>query len=288
MPELHSRLTEVTERIRRRSQITRTAYLDQIDQMAANADTDRRQVSCSNMAHVAAAAGEDQSDILSQAGSLKPNIAIVTAYNDMLSAHQPYEGFPQLIKAAARQAGATAQVAGGVPAMCDGVTQGRPGMELSLFSRDIIAMSAGVALSHNVYDAALCLGVCDKIVPGLVMGALSFGHLPVIFVPAGPMSSGLPNDQKASIRKAFARGEASREELLASEAAAYHGPGTCTFYGTANSNQMLMEVMGLHLAGAAFVHPHDDLRHALTVAATHRAAALARMENALPIGQLLD
>ena len=210
MPDLHSRLAEVTDRIRRRSQQTRTAYLAQIDQMAANADTDRRQVSCSNMAHVAAAAGEDQSDILSQSGPLKPNIAIVTAYNDMLSAHQPYEGFPQLIKAAARQAGATAQVAGGVPAMCDGVTQGRPGMELSLFSRDIIAMSTGVALSHNVYDAALCLGVCDKIVPGLVMGALSFGHLPVIFVPAGPMSSGLPNAEKANIRKAFARGEVGR------------------------------------------------------------------------------
>lgn len=289
MPEIHSRLTEVTERIRRRSQIMRTAYLDQIDQMAANADTDRRQVSCSNMAHVAAAAGEDQSDILSQAGSLKPNIAIVTAYNDMLSAHQPYEGFPQLIKAAARQAGATAQVAGGVPAMCDGVTQGRPGMELSLFSRDIIAMSAGVALSHNVYDAALCLGVCDKIVPGLVMGALSFGHLPVIFVPAGPMSSGLPNAEKANIRKAFARGEVGREELLRAESAAYHGPGTCTFYGTANSNQMLMEVMGLHLPGAAFVHPHTDLRHALTVAATRRAAEISlRSAAPRPIGHCLD
>ena len=289
MPDLHSRLAEVTDRIRRRSQQTRTAYLAQIDQMAANADTDRRKVSCSNMAHVAAAAGEDQSDILSQSGPLKPNIAIVTAYNDMLSAHQPYEGFPQLIKAAARQAGATAQVAGGVPAMCDGVTQGRPGMELSLFSRDIIAMSTGVALSHNVYDAALCLGVCDKIVPGLVMGALSFGHLPVIFVPAGPMSSGLPNAEKASIRKAFARGEVGREELLRAESAAYHGPGTCTFYGTANSNQMLMEVMGLHLPGAAFVHPHTDLRHALTVAATHRAAEISlRSASPRPIGHCLD
>ena len=289
MPDLHSRLAEVTDRIRRRSQQTRTAYLAQIDQMAANADTDRRQVSCSNMAHVAAAAGEDQSDILSQSGPLKPNIAIVTAYNDMLSAHQPYEGFPQLIKAAARQAGATAQVAGGVPAMCDGVTQGRPGMELSLFSRDIIAMSTGVALSHNVYDAALCLGVCDKIVPGLVMGALSFGHLPVIFVPAGPMSSGLPNAEKANIRKAFARGEVGREELLRAESAAYHGPGTCTFYGTANSNQMLMEVMGLHLPGAAFVHPHTDLRHALTVAATRRAAEISlRSGSARPIGRCLD
>ena len=289
MPDIHEQLEEVTERIRKRSRASRAAYLDQIAEMAASADTDRRQVSCSNMAHVAAAAGEDQSDILSQSGPLKPNIAIVTAYNDMLSAHQPYESFPQLIKAAARQVGATAQVAGGVPAMCDGVTQGRPGMELSLFSRDIIALSTGVALSHNVYDAALCLGVCDKIVPGLVMGALSFGHLPVIFVPAGPMSSGLPNADKADIRKAFARGEVGRDELLQAESAAYHGPGTCTFYGTANSNQMLMEVMGLHLPGAAFVHPHDDLRHALTVAATHRAAEISlRSAAPRPIGRCLD
>ena len=289
MPDIHERLQEVTDRVRRRSQTTRQAYLEQIDEMLAHQDSDRRQVSCSNMAHVAAAAGEDQTDILSQSGPLKPNIAIVTAYNDMLSAHQPYEGFPQLIKAAARQAGATAQVAGGVPAMCDGVTQGRPGMELSLFSRDIIAMSTGVALSHNVYDAALCLGVCDKIVPGLVMGALSFGHLPVIFVPAGPMSSGLPNAEKANIRKAFARGEVGRDELLRAESAAYHGPGTCTFYGTANSNQMLMEVMGLHLPGAAFVHPHDDLRYALTVAATQRAADISlRSAAPRPIGKCLD
>jgi len=289
MPDIHTRLAEVTERIRRRSLTSRTAYLAQIDQMTASADTDRRQVSCSNMAHVAAAAGEDQDDILSQSGPLKPNIAIVTAYNDMLSAHQPYEAYPQLIRAAARQAGATAQVAGGVPAMCDGVTQGRPGMELSLFSRDIIALSTAVALSHNVYDAALCLGVCDKIVPGLVMGALSFGHLPVIFVPAGPMSSGLPNAEKADIRKAFARGEVGRDELLRAESAAYHGPGTCTFYGTANSNQMLMEVMGLHLPGAAFVHPHDDLRHALTTAATRRAAEISlRSAAPRPVGRCLD
>jgi len=246
-------------------------------------------VSCSNMAHVAAAAGEDKADILAQSDTLKPNIAIVTAYNDMLSAHQPYEGYPQLIKAAARQAGATAQVAGGVPAMCDGVTQGRPGMELSLFSRDIIALSTAVALSHNVYDAALCLGVCDKIVPGLVMGALAFGHLPVIFVPAGPMSSGLPNAEKAQIRKDFARGEIGRDALLKAESAAYHGPGTCTFYGTANSNQMLMEVMGLHLPGAAFVHPHSDLRHALTTAATHHAASISlRSVTPRPIGKCLD
>ena len=207
MSELHPRLAEIIDRIEGRSRVTRAAYLDQIEEMQGDADSDRKNVSCSNMAHVAAAAGEDKADILAQSDTLKPNIAIVTAYNDMLSAHQPYEGYPQLIKAAARQAGATARVAGGVPAMCDGVTQGRPGMELSLFSRDIIALSTAVALSHNVYDAALCLGVCDKIVPGLVMGALAFGHLPVIFVPAGPMSSGLPNAEKAQIRKAFARGK---------------------------------------------------------------------------------
>ena len=207
----------------------------------------------------------------------------------MLSAHQPFEGYPQVIRAAARAAGGTAQVAGGVPAMCDGVTQGRPGMELSLMSRDVIAMATAVGLSHGVYDAALCLGVCDKIVPGLVIGALSFGHLPVIFVPAGPMTSGLPNAEKAAVRKAFARGEATRADLLKSEVAAYHGPGTCTFYGTANSNQMLMEVMGLHLPGAAFVNPHDDLRHALTVAATERAIAIARRgTDPRPIGVCLD
>ena len=289
MSELHPRFAEIIDRIERRSRATRVAYLDQIDEMRSDGDSDRRNVSCSNMAHVAAAAGEDKANILAQSDTLKPNIAIVTAYNDMLSAHQPYEGYPQLIKAAARQAGATAQVAGGVPAMCDGVTQGRPGMELSLFSRDIIALSTAVALSHNVYDAALCLGVCDKIVPGLVMGALAFGHLPVIFVPAGPMSSGLPNAEKAQIRKAFARGEIGRDALLKAESEAYHGPGTCTFYGTANSNQMLMEVMGLHLPGAAFVHPHSDLRHALTTAATHHAASISlRSVTPRPIGKCLD
>jgi phosphogluconate dehydratase len=220
---------------------------------------------------------------------LKPNVGIITAYNDMLSAHQPFETYPQIIKAAAREVGATAQVAGGVPAMCDGVTQGRPGMELSLMSRDVIAMATAVGLSHGVYDAAICLGVCDKIVPGLVIGALSFGHMPVVFAPAGPMSTGIPNAEKAAVRKAFARGEASREELLKSEVAAYHGPGTCTFYGTANSNQMLMEVMGLHLPGAAFVHPHDDLRHALTIAATQRVIELSRQKGAAqPIGEMLD
>ena len=289
MTEPIDRVASVTERIRRRSHDQRQAYLDDIAAMESSPDSDRRQVGCSNMAHAAAAAGTDQDQILAGGAGRVPNIGIITAYNDMLSAHQPFEGYPQIIRAAARGAGGTAQVAGGVPAMCDGVTQGRPGMELSLMSRDVIAMATAVGLSHGVYDAALCLGVCDKIVPGLVIGALSFGHLPVIFVPAGPMTSGLPNDEKASVRKAFARGEASREDLLKSEVAAYHGPGTCTFYGTANSNQMLMEVMGLHLPGSAFVNPHDDLRHALTVAATERAIAIARGgSDPRPIGRCLD
>ena len=289
MTEPIDRVASVTERIRRRSHDQRQAYLDDIAAMESSPDSDRRQVGCSNMAHAAAAAGTDQDQILAGGAGRVPNIGIITAYNDMLSAHQPFEGYPQIIRAAARGAGGTAQVASGVPAMCDGVTQGRPGMELSLMSRDVIAMATAVGLSHGVYDAALCLGVCDKIVPGLVIGALSFGHLPVIFVPAGPMTSSLPNDEKASVRKAFARGEASREDLLKSEVAAYHGPGTCTFYGTANSNQMLMEVMGLHLPGSAFVNPHDDLRHALTVAATERAIAIARGgSDPRPIGRCLD
>ena len=289
MTQLHDRVASVTERIRRRSQDRRQAYLEDIAAMESSPDSDRRGVSCSNMAHAAAAAGPDQAQILGAGESPVPNIGIVTAYNDMLSAHQPFEGYPQVIRAAARAAGGTAQVAGGVPAMCDGVTQGRPGMELSLMSRDVIAMATAVGLSHGVYDAALCLGVCDKIVPGLVIGALSFGHLPVIFVPAGPMTSGLPNAEKAAVRKAFARGEASRADLLKSEVAAYHSAGTCTFYGTANSNQMLMEVMGLHLPGAAFVNPHDDLRHALTVAATERAIAIARRgKDPRPLGVCLD
>jgi phosphogluconate dehydratase len=286
---LHSIINAVTDRIRTRSKYSRAAYLASIAKMQNDPDSDRRSVSCSNMAHAAAAACGDQNDVLAMAEVVKPNIGIITAYNDMLSAHQPFEKFPQIIKAAARNVGATAQVAGGVPAMCDGVTQGRPGMELSLLSRDVIAMSTGVGLSHGVYDAALCLGVCDKIVPGLVMGALSFGHLPTIFVPAGPMSTGLSNDEKAAVRKAYAKGEASRAALLKSEVSAYHGVGTCTFYGTANSNQMLMEIMGLHLPGAAFIHPHDDLRHALTVAATHQAVAISRQSKDIrPIGEILD
>ena len=226
MTQLHDRIAEVQERIRQRSVASRTAYLEDIAAMRQSPDSDRRQVSCSNMAHAAAGAGSDQAEILGISGDLKPNIGIITAYNDMLSAHQPFETYPQIIRAAARAAGATAQVAGGVPAMCDGVTQGRPGMELSLISRDVIAMATAVGLSHGVYDAAICLGVCDKIVPGLVIGALAFGHLPTIFAPAGPMATGIPNAEKAAVRKAFARGEATRDELLKSEVAAYHGPST--------------------------------------------------------------
>lgn len=286
---LHSTLQAVTDRIRKRSMKSRAAYLAQMKQMAADADSDRNQVSCSNMAHVAAAAGEDQADILGLSGQKKPNIGIITSYNDMLSAHQPFEQYPALLRAAARSFGATAQVAGGVPAMCDGVTQGRPGMELSLFSRDVIAMATAVGLSHNVYDGALFLGVCDKIVPGLVMGALSYGHLPSIFVPAGPMESGLPNDQKAQIRKAFARGEVGRDALLDAEKAAYHGAGTCTFYGTANSNQMLMEIMGLHMPNSAFIHPHSDLRHALISATMKQVISISRMSKTpKPLYEVLD
>ena len=286
MSDLHPKIGEVLERIKLRSKNSRSAYLSAIDEMDEDNDQNRTVMSCSNIAHAGAATGSDQADFLS---GNKPNIGIVTSYNDMLSAHQPFETFPAIIKAAARKGGATAQVAGGVPAMCDGVTQGRPGMELSLLSRDVIAMSTAVSLSHGVYDAALCLGVCDKIVPGLVIGALAFGHLPCIFVPAGPMSSGLPNDEKATIRKAFAKGEADRNALLKAESSAYHGAGTCTFYGTANSNQMLMEIMGLHLPGAAFLHPHSDIRHALTVASTEQAVLISRKsKNYRPIGKTLD
>lgn len=288
MAPLNDRILEIQDRVRKRSIDSRHAYLEDLAAMRTSPDSDRRQVSCSNMAHAAAGAGNDQADVLGAGDQLKPNIGIITAYNDMLSAHQPFEPYPQIIKAAARSVGATAQVAGGVPAMCDGVTQGRPGMELSLMSRDVIAMATAVGLSHGVFDGAICLGVCDKIVPGLVIGALSFGHLPIVFAPAGPMSTGIANFEKAAVRKAYAKGEATREELLKSEVAAYHGPGTCTFYGTANSNQMLMEIMGLHMPGAAFIHPHDDLRHALTVAATQRIAALAGDKKAMGIGEMLD
>ena len=287
MSKLHSRIIEITNRIRERSFNSRNKYLRNIKLMEGNIDTNRGSISCSNMAHAAAAAPSgDKESILMDA---KPNIGIVSSYNDMLSAHKPLEHFPKVIKAAASQFGATAQVAGIVPAMCDGVTQGRPGMELSLMSRDVIAMSTAVSLSHGVYDAALCLGVCDKIVPGLLIGSLSFGHLPVIFVPAGPMSTGISNEEKNLVRKAFAKGEATRNELLKAEISAYHGEGTCTFFGTANSNQMLMEVMGLHIPGSAFVHPYSDLRHAYNIVATQQAISISRKGNDIrPIGRIID
>ena len=276
----------VTTRIRERSRATREPYLDRMRRYA-EAGPVRASLSCGNLAHATAACGPHDKATLAQTPA--GNIGIVTAYNDMLSAHQPFERFPALIKRAAREAGGTAQVAGGVPAMCDGVTQGQPGMELSLFSRDVIAMSAAVGLSHNCFDAALFLGVCDKIVPGLVMAAASFSHLPAIFVPAGPMPSGLPNDEKGAVRQRFAKGEIGRDELLKAEMASYHAPGTCTFYGTANTNQMLMELMGLHLPGSAFVNPDDPLRDALTRAAARRALAITGQGNAFtPVGEVLD
>ena len=287
MSNLHPKIIEVTKRIAKRSLSSRQKYLNNITSMEQNNDTDRNFVSCSNMAHAAAAAPSDEKTSILM--NTKPNIGIVSSYNDMLSAHKPLEHFPKVIKAAATQFGATAQMAGMVPAMCDGVTQGRPGMELSLMSRDVIAMSTAVSLSHGVYDAALCLGVCDKIVPGLLIGTLSFGYLPVIFVPAGPMSTGITNEEKNLVRKAFAKGDATREELLKAEISAYHGEGTCTFFGTANSNQMLMEIMGLHIPGSAFVHPHSDLRNAYNVVATEQAISISRKgADIRPIGKIID
>ncbi|MBL4917894.1 phosphogluconate dehydratase [Szabonella alba] len=282
---LNATIARVTDRIRARSEDSRGRYLDRMAQAVAKGPM-RAHLSCGNQAHAYAATGPDK-DRLSEAR--QPNIGIVTAYNDMLSAHQPFESYPDLIRKAARTAGATAQVAGGVPAMCDGVTQGQPGMELSLFSRDVIAMAAGIALSHNCFDAALYLGVCDKIVPGLVIAAATFGHVPALFVPAGPMISGMPNDEKSAVRNAFAKGEVGREALMAAEMASYHGPGTCTFYGTANTNQMLMEFMGLHLPGTSFVNPGTDLRAALTAAAVGRAARITALGNEFrPAGEVLD
>jgi|TARA_B110000908_G_C10245249_1_gene448421 phosphogluconate dehydratase len=246
----------------------------------------RGHLSCSGQAHAFAAAGEDQNELATGIGG---NLGIVTAFNDMLSAHQPFEHFPQVMRDAARSVGGTAQVAGGVPAMCDGITQGEAGMELSLFSRDLIAMAAGIALSHNTFDAATYLGVCDKIVPGLVIGAQVFGHLPAVFVPAGPMTSGLANDEKAMVRQKFAAGEVGREALMAAEMAAYHGPGTCTFYGTANTNQMLMEFMGLHLPGSSFVTPNTEMRMALTAEGAKRALSLSALgDNYTPVCAILD
>ncbi|MCW1841262.1 phosphogluconate dehydratase [Prosthecomicrobium hirschii] len=283
---VHARIGEVTERIAERSRDSRARYLDRIRAAAAKAPV-RKALGCANLAHGFAACGTGDKATLMTGDA--PNIGIVTAYNDMLSAHQPYEGYPELIRRAAREAGAVAQVAGGVPAMCDGVTQGEAGMELSLFSRDVIALSTGIALSHQMFDGALYLGICDKIVPGLVIGALSFGHLPGIFVPAGPMPSGISNEEKARTRQLYAEGKVGRAELLESEAKSYHAPGTCTFYGTANSNQMLMELMGLHVPGATFVNPNTPLREALTVTAVRRVLEITAAGNAFtPIGEVLD
>jgi phosphogluconate dehydratase len=279
-------VSAVTEKIIERSRSPRRRYLDKIE--AAVASTPKRKaLGCANIAHGFAACSAQDKNALRNGAA--PNLGIVTAYNDMLSAHQPFETYPELIRQAARASGGTAQVAGGVPAMCDGVTQGETGMELSLFSRDVIALSAAVALSHQMFDAAIYLGVCDKIVPGLIIGALSFGHLPAVFVPAGPMTSGLPNDEKAKIRQLFAEGKVGRDQLLEAEAQSYHGPGTCTFYGTANSNQMLMEIMGLHLPGSTFVNPGTPLRDAITRESARRALAITALGNDYqPIGRIYD
>lgn len=282
---MHPVIEKVTDRIRERSQHSRSAYLEQIAQ-AAHQGPQRGDLSCSNLAHGIAACGSHDKEQLLR--DKVPNVGIVTAYNDMLSAHQPYESYPQQIRSAAAEFGAVAQVAGGVPAMCDGVTQGRDGMDLSLFSRDVIAMSTAVALSHDMFDGALCLGICDKIVPGLLIGALSFGHLPTVFVPSGPMPSGLSNKEKARVREAYAAGEVGRDELLAAESGAYHSAGTCTFYGTANSNQMLMEFMGLQLPGSSFVPPNCELRELLTRHAVKQVLDLTQQcGQYMPIGQIV-
>lgn len=282
---LHPTVAKVTDRIVARSASSRAAYLDLIDRARAQG-LNRPKLSCGNLAHGFAAAGEDKP--LIRAGAAM-NIGIVTAYNDMLSAHQPYGRYPELIKVFAREVGATAQVAGGVPAMCDGVTQGQASMELSLFSRDTIAMSTAIALSHGMFESALLLGICDKIVPGLLIGSLRFGHLPTILVPSGPMPSGLANKEKVRIRQLYAEGKVGRDELLESESASYHSAGTCTFYGTANSNQMMMEMMGLHMPGSSFVLPGTKLRQELTRAATHRIAQIGwKGDDYRPLGHCVD
>jgi phosphogluconate dehydratase len=283
---LHPVLDEITRRIIERSRETRGVYLERIRRARAES-THRRALSCGNLAHgFAACADTDKARLR---GVQTANLGIVTAYNDMLSAHQPYERYPELIRSLARELGHTAQVAGGVPAMCDGVTQGRAGMELSLFSRDVIALSTAIALSHDMFDAVVCLGICDKIVPGMLIGALAYGHLPTLFIPAGPMPSGLPNSEKSRVRQLYAEGKAGREELLEAEAASYHSPGTCTFYGTANSNQMFMEIMGLHLPGSSFVNPNTPLREALTRAAIERVFEITSSAGDYrPIGEIID
>lgn len=283
---LHPVVAAVAADIATRSAQTRAGYLARMEAAGRREGPARGRLACGNLAHGYAACSDDKERLFAERA---PNVGIITAYNDMLSAHQPFQGYPDQIKAAARAAGGTAQVAGGVPAMCDGVTQSQPGMELSLFSRDVIAMSTGIALSHDLFDAAILLGVCDKIVPGLLIGALAFGHLPVLLTPAGPMTSGLSNEEKSKNRKRFARGEIGRQELLRSESAAYHGPGTCTFYGTANSNQMLMEIMGLHLPGSSFVNPGTPLRDAYTDAAAVRALSISRLgPEPTPLACVLD
>ena len=279
-------VSAVTEAIAARSKDARRRYLEKIGEAVARSPK-RKALGCANVAHGFAACGPHDKDALRN--GVGPNIGIVTSYNDMLSAHQPFETFPAIIKEAAKQAGGVAQVAGGVPAMCDGVTQGRAGMELSLFSRDVIAMATAIGLSHDMFDAAVYLGVCDKIVPGLMIAALTFGHLPAIFVPAGPMTTGLANDEKSKVRQLFTEGKVGRAELLEAESKAYHGPGTCTFYGTANSNQMLMEIMGLHLPGASFINPGTPLREALTREAAKRALAITALGNQYtPVGEMID
>lgn len=283
---MHKRIVEVTERIRERSRETRVQYLSRI-KAAAEGGPKRMNLPCGNLAHGFAACSAEDKQALRE--TPKANVAIISAYNDLLSAHQPFEQAPEIIKNAVKEVGAVAQFAGGVPAMCDGVTQGQAGMDLSLFSRDLIAMSTAVGLSHDMFDAALYLGVCDKIVPGLLIGALSFGHLPALFVPAGPMPSGLPNSEKALARQKFAEGKVGREELLQAESASYHSPGTCTFYGTANSNQMLMEIMGLHLPGSSFINPYTPLRDALTTKAAQQVVKFtAEGDDFRPIGELVD
>ncbi|WP_374577368.1 phosphogluconate dehydratase [Phenylobacterium sp.] len=283
---MHPVTAAVTARIVERSRDSRADYLARME-AAQHDGPGRAKLSCANWAHAFAAESDGVKQRMRNPSA--PNVAIVSAYNDMLSAHQPLERFPAIIKAAAEEVGGTAQYAGGVPAMCDGVTQGRPGMELSLFSRDVIAMATAVALTHDAFDSALMLGICDKIVPGLTIGALAFGHLPVIFVPGGPMTSGISNAEKAHVRALFAEGKATRDQLLDSEMKSYHGPGTCTFYGTANSNQMMMEMMGLHLPGSAFVHPNTPLRDALVAAAPKRAIEIGHQTNAYtPMARVVD
>jgi phosphogluconate dehydratase len=283
---VHRTVSVVTEKIIARSKTSRKNYLEKIER-AIDRQPKRRSLGCANIAHGFAACGAGDKNALRNGSG--PNLAIVTSYNDMLSAHQPFEFYPDLIRQAAREAGGTAQVAGGVPAMCDGVTQGETGMELSLFSRDVIAMSTAIALSHQMFDASVYLGVCDKIVPGLIIGALAFGHLPAVFIPAGPMTSGLPNEEKGKIRQLYAQGKVGREALLEAESQAYHGPGTCTFYGTANSNQMLMEIMGLHLPGSTFVNPGTQLRDEITKASAKQAMSISALGNQYtPIGKIYD